>query len=103
MTTLSRALLVVSVTGFVAGIIIDFGGLNLNPAWEVALPIGAVFFGLSLISVMLEKEVAKFDEDEAKERLAIDDPDLQPLWDSIGGTLWKKACPPLTLQSEVDA
>lgn len=66
MTALSKTLLSVSVAGFVAGSIIDFGGLNLNPAWMVALPLGAVFFGLSLISFMLEKEMAKFDEEEAK-------------------------------------
>jgi len=52
-------------TGFVAGGIIDFGGFNLNPSWTVALPLGAVFFGLFLISFMLEKEMAGFDEEEA--------------------------------------
>jgi hypothetical protein len=66
MTTLSKTLLVVSVTGFVAGSVIDFGGFNLNPSWTVALPLGAVSFGLFLISFMLEKEMVGFDEDEAK-------------------------------------
>src|ERR1700691_5599088 len=66
MTTLTKTLLAISMMGFVGGSIIDFGGLNLNPAWTVALPFGAVFFGLSLISFMLEKEMAKFDEEEAK-------------------------------------
>jgi hypothetical protein len=65
MTTLSKTLLAVSVTGFVAGSIIDFGGFNLNPAWTVALPVGAIFFGLFLISFMMEKEMAKFDEEES--------------------------------------
>ncbi len=65
MTTLSKSLLVVSTTGFVAGIIIDSGGFNLNPSWTLALPMGAIFYGLFLISFMLEKEVAKFDEEEA--------------------------------------
>ena len=60
MTALSKTLLSVSVTGFVAGSIIDFGGFNLNPVVTVALPLGAVFFGLFLISFMLEKEMAKF-------------------------------------------
>jgi hypothetical protein len=66
MTTLSKSLLEVCVTGFVAGIIIDFGGFNLNPSWTVALPIGAIFFGLFLFSFMLEKEMVKFDEEEAE-------------------------------------
>ena len=63
----------VSVTGLVAGSIVDFGGFNMNPAWTVALPLGAVAYGLFLISYMLESEVAKFDEDEAKELQSIQD------------------------------
>jgi hypothetical protein len=65
MTTLSKTLLVVSVTGFVVESIIDFGGFNLNPAWMVALPVGVVCLGLFLFSFMLEKEMAKFDDEEA--------------------------------------
>ena len=60
-------------TGLVAGSIVDFGGFNLNPAWTVALPFGAVAYGLFLISFMLEKEVAKFDEDQSKELQLIQD------------------------------
>jgi hypothetical protein len=73
MTTLSKTLLAVSVTGLVAGSVIDFGGFNLNPAWTVALPFGAISYGLFLVSFMLEKEVAKFDEDEANELQLIKD------------------------------
>jgi hypothetical protein len=73
MTKLSKALLEVSVAGLASGIIIDFGGFNINPAWTVALPFGAIFYGLFLISFMLENEVAKFDEDEAKELKLIQD------------------------------
>ena len=65
MIKLTKILVSVSAAGFIAGSIIDFGGLNLNPAWTVALPLGAVFSGLSLISFMLEKEMAKFDAEEA--------------------------------------
>jgi len=73
MTTLSITLLAVTITGLVAGSIVDFGGFNLNPVWTAALPFGAVFYGLFLISFMLEKEVARFDEDEAKELQLIND------------------------------
>jgi hypothetical protein len=65
MTTLSKIFLALSVTGFAAGSIIDFGEFNVIPALTVALPLGAVFFGLFLISFMLEKEMAKFDEEES--------------------------------------
>jgi hypothetical protein len=73
MTTLSKTLLMVSVTGLVAGSIIDFGGFNLDPAWTVALPFGAIAYGLFLISFMMENKVAKFDEDEVKELQLIKD------------------------------
>lgn len=29
-------------------------------------------------------------DDKTVQREANDDPDLQPLWDSMSGTLWKK-------------
>jgi hypothetical protein len=61
MTSITKTLLTVSMTGFVAGSLIDFGGFNLNPAWTMVLPLGAVFFGLFLISFMLQKEMAEFD------------------------------------------
>jgi hypothetical protein len=67
MTTLSKTLLAVAITGMVGGGILDFGGFKLDPAWTVALPLGAIAYGMFLISFMLEKEVAKFDEDAAKE------------------------------------
>jgi hypothetical protein len=78
MTTLSKTLLAVTITGLVAGSIIDFGGFNLNPAWTVALPFGAIAYGMFLISFMLEKEVAKFDADEAKELQLIKDIHAMP-------------------------
>ena len=90
MTTLSKTLLAVSVTGLATGSIIDFGRFNLNPAWTVALPFGAISYGLFLISFMLEKEVAKFDEDEAKE--------LQLIKDSYPAPRQKPAARPVIIQ-----
>ena len=66
MTSLTKNLLLVSVAGLAAGSIIDFGGFDVIPAATVALPLGAVFFGLFLISFTLEKEVASFDLEEAQ-------------------------------------
>jgi hypothetical protein len=65
MKTLSKTLLVVSATGIAAGSIIDFGGFSVNPSVTVALPLGAVFLGLFMISFMMEKEMAGFDAEEA--------------------------------------
>lgn len=64
-TTSSKTLLAVSVAGFVAGSIIDFVGFNRNPSALVALPPGAVFFGMFVIAFMLENEMAGFDKEEA--------------------------------------
>jgi len=65
MTFLSKTLLAISAAGFIAGGVIDFGRFNLNPSWTVVLPAGAVFFGLFMISVMMAKEMAAFDAEEA--------------------------------------
>src|SRR5476651_2555184 len=73
MTRLSKTLLTVAVTGIGAGGILDFGGFKINPAWTVVLPFGAIAYGMFLISFMLEKEMAKFDTDEARELQLIKD------------------------------
>ena len=65
MTILSKICLAVSAAGFTAGGIIDFGGFNVIPAATAALPLGAVFFGMFMIALMMEKEMAKFDEETA--------------------------------------
>ena len=67
MTKLSKTLLAVTVTGVVSGIILDLGRFKLNSAWTMVLPLGAIAYGLFLISFMLEKEMAKFDADAVKE------------------------------------
>ena len=65
MTTLPKISLAASAAGFVAGSIIDFGGFAVTPALMLVLPLAAVFFGLFLISFMLEKEMAQFDAEQA--------------------------------------
>ena len=65
MTTLPKICLAVSAAGFAAGGLIDFGGFNVIPAVTVLLPLGAVFFGMFMIALMMEKEMAKFDEETA--------------------------------------
>jgi len=65
MTTLSKTLLAASVAGFAAGSIIDFGGFSVISELTAVLPLGAVFSGLFMISFMMEKEMAGFDEEEA--------------------------------------
>ena len=73
MTALSKALLASSVTGIISGSILDFGRFNINPAWTVLLPFGAVAYGLFMISFMLESEMAKFNAEESKRAHVIED------------------------------
>jgi hypothetical protein len=74
MTKLTKIFLVLSLIGFAAGVWIDASGKPVDPKWTGVLPLGAVFFGLFLIFLMLQKEMAAFDREEAaKSRL------LQPV------------------------
>jgi hypothetical protein len=68
MTTTTK-LLGVSLAGIVAGLLFVTGIVNVQAvvAFYIALPLGAVFFGLFLISKMLEREVGLYDaEQQAK-------------------------------------
>jgi hypothetical protein len=78
MTKLTKCLLMIAVTGLVAGGMADFSGLKLNPLFTVLLPAGAVFLELFIISLLLEKAMAEFDKEETERmRLAQTHP-LQP-------------------------
>jgi hypothetical protein len=66
MTTATKSFLTVSVIGLTAGAIVDFCLTTVNAMWTVALPVGAIFLGLFLISLILEKEVAAFDAEETQ-------------------------------------
>ena len=66
MSKITKTLLTLSVTGLVFGTAFVTGLLGMENvvALYVVLPLGAVFFGLFLISLMLEKEDALFDKDQ---------------------------------------
>src|SRR6516164_8927656 len=65
MTKLTRTLMIISATGFAVGTVIDCSHAEMHPSWSLVLPLGAVAFGAFLTSLMLEKEMAKFGEEEA--------------------------------------
>lgn len=48
------------------GVLITFGVLKPgeHAGWYVVLPLGAIFLGLGLITHMLEREVARFDQEQ---------------------------------------
>lgn len=65
MTTITKGLLGVAVAGLVLGLALSigvFGHLNSDVQY-VVLPVGAIFAGLFLISMMLEKETARYDQE----------------------------------------
>ena len=66
MKTLTKFLLVLTVTGFVLGLLFVTDVIQVGDAvgWYMTLPAGAIFFGLFLITLMLEKEVAAFDQEQ---------------------------------------
>ena len=77
MGTMTKTLLIVSLAGLTAGLAFVTGLVNVQTAvWlYVALPAGAVFFGLFLIARLLEHETAQYDAEQrtllaAAERLS---------------------------------
>ena len=64
MTRIPKVLLAVSLTAFAAGSVVVFGIPEIPAGWTVAMPLGAVSFGLFLVTLMLQREVALFDEEE---------------------------------------
>jgi len=63
MSRTTKTLLVLSLVGLASGFAFVSGAVNVGEAVGLyaALPMGAIFFGLFLISKLLEKEVAKYD------------------------------------------
>jgi hypothetical protein len=66
MTKTTKVLLLLALAGLVSGLLFVSGSLNSGGlvALHVLLPMGAIFFGLFLLSKMLEKETAQYDEEQ---------------------------------------
>jgi len=64
--TLTKFLLVLTIMGFALGLLFVTDVIKVGDAvgWYMTLPAGAIFFGLFLITLMLEKEVAAFDQEQ---------------------------------------
>ena len=72
MTRLPKVLLAVSLIAFVLGSVVTFGTYQFPLGWTVAMPVGAVCLGLFLLTFLLQKETARFDQEE-RARLAVAD------------------------------
>ena len=66
MSKTTKTLLALSLTGLVTGLAFVTGWVNVQNAVAlyVALPAGAIFFGLFLIAKLLEKETAQYDAEQ---------------------------------------
>jgi hypothetical protein len=62
----TKTLLVLALAGLVSGMVFVTGLINVENmvALYAALPAGAILFGLFLISRMLEKETARYDQEQ---------------------------------------
>jgi hypothetical protein len=66
MTRLTKLCVATALAGTVPGLLVTFGVVDVGSqaAWYVALPVGVIFIGLALICYALEKEVARFDQEQ---------------------------------------
>ena len=64
-------LLVLALSGLVGGVLVASSHRDLPLALDVVMPLGAIFTGLFLVSLLLKKEAAKFNEDERSKIEAI--------------------------------
>jgi hypothetical protein len=64
MTRIPKLLLAVSFAAFAVGSVAAFGNPEIPLGWTVMIPLGAVCLGLFLVTFLLQKEVARFDEEE---------------------------------------
>ena len=74
MTTTTKTLLLLAFAGLGSGLALDSGLVDATNASDlfVFLPLGAVFFGLFLLSKLLEKETAAFDREREAALAAAD-------------------------------
>jgi hypothetical protein len=71
---LKHLLLGVSLTAFAIG----FADVGTASQWGLARPLGAVFFILCLIVMLLEKEMALYDEEQLRNRAQYEDAAAKP-------------------------
>ena len=72
MTKTTKTLLVLTVVNLIAGFLFASNLIDVRnvPVFYVALPAGAIFLGMFVISKLLEKEVAAYDAEQQKMLIA---------------------------------
>jgi TRAP-type C4-dicarboxylate transport system permease small subunit len=76
MTKTTKTLLILAAVNLVAGLAFatDLLDVHDSAVFYVALPLGAIFLGLFLISRMLEKETARYDAEQRNILVALKSP-----------------------------
>jgi hypothetical protein len=72
MSKLAKILLTVTAVNLVAGILFVTGVIPVGymVSWYITFPTGVIFLGLFIISYMLRKEVARFDQEQRSQPAA---------------------------------
>src|SRR6185437_14430206 len=66
-----KTLMVLALTGLFGGVFVASSHRNLPLALEIVMPLGVIFTGLFLVSLMLRGEASKFDKDQRLKNEAI--------------------------------
>ena len=69
MKRLPKICLAVSAVTFAIGSLMWTGCLNAPPTLTLVMPVSAIAFGMFMITLVLEKEMAGFDAEEAAKKL----------------------------------
>ena len=68
MKTFQKWVLLCAVMGLAVGTFVTLSHSYMAPAWSIILPIGVIATGYFLITLVLQNEAVKFDEDERLKR-----------------------------------
>ena len=61
MKTMPKLFLALCVGGLVIGLFVSWSGIELNPVWTLAMPLGAIGYGMFLMTLFLQEEMAQYD------------------------------------------
>ena len=67
MNRLSKSLIAACAIALVVGLYVSFTNESLPSYWTIALPLGAILYGLALIVVTFHSEAAKYDKERREE------------------------------------
>jgi len=87
MSRLTKTLLLATVANFIPAVLFLTGFVNVSnaPGLYVSFPLAAIFFGLTLLSRMMQKEVAAFDAEQRAHQVSATATRPQELEETVHG------------------